>query len=102
VSAASSYVRDLEKSRLDSDEVARFIALLTAEDGKDERQYAVDYLLRVTQLTREQVVSLFTSAPVANAVGLQHSILRYARTKQVESDRVAEDDPIWVSILMMF
>ena len=95
--AASDYLRGLGKEHLDSDELSHFVSQLLSERGKDERQAALDHLLRVVHLTPEQVLHLAASEPFVAAVGLQHSILLYARSKQYEAARQsARDEPAWL------
>ena len=83
--AASNYLRELGRPRLDSTELDRFMSYVAAESEKDERQAAVDHLLRVADLTPDQVVLLGASDPVRGAAGLQLSIRRYAMSKQFEA-----------------
>jgi hypothetical protein len=79
MAAASRYLSDLGKASLDSTELAHFIALMSEARGKDERQAAIDHLLRIVDLTADQVATLAVSEPVVNAAGLQLSVRRYAR-----------------------
>ena len=99
--AASNYLRELGKPRLDSTELDRFISYVSAESEKDERQRAVDHLLRVVDLTPEQVIHIAGSAPVRVAVGLQLSVGRYARSKQFEAaQQSAANEPAWKKVLL--
>jgi hypothetical protein len=99
--AASNYLRELGKPRLDSTELDRFISYVAAESEKDERLGAVDHLLRVADLTPEQVIHIAESAPVRGAVGLQLSVSRYARSKQFEAaQQSAANEPAWKQALL--
>jgi hypothetical protein len=96
VGAASDYLRSLGKTHLDSGELAHFVQQLSAEPDKEGRQAAIDHLLRIAQLTAEQVLAIASCEPVRNAVGLQHSIVRYARARQFEAAREsATEVPAW-------
>ena len=98
--AASNYLRELGKPRLDSAELDRFISYVAAESEKDERQSAIDHLLRVMDLTPDQVVLVAASDPVRSAVGLQLSVRRYATSKQFEAAKQsAENEPTWKKAL---
>jgi hypothetical protein len=86
----------LGKAHLDSGEVAHFASQLALEVGKDDRQATIDHLLRVVDLTPDQLLLIARSESVANVVGLQHSIVRYARSKQFEAARQsAVEEPAW-------
>jgi len=99
--AASNYLRELGKPRLDSMELDRFISYVAAESEKDERQVAVDHLLRVVDLTPGQVIHIAASAPVREAVGLQLSVSRYARSKQFEAaQQSAANEATWKKALL--
>ena len=89
MSAATDYIRDLSKSRLVSTELECFLAHVAAETEKDERQRAIDYLLRVVDLTPDQVKLLYASGPVRSSGGLQLSVKRYATTKQFEAAQIS-------------
>ena len=96
MSVASNYLRELSKSRLDSTELDLFISYVAAETEKDERQGAIDHLLRVVDLTPDQVIHIATSTLVRGAVGLQLSVSRYARSKQFEAaQQSAANEPAW-------
>jgi hypothetical protein len=102
MSAASTYLRELGKPRLDSTELDRFISYVAAEPEKDEMQGAIDHLLRVVDLTPDQVVLIAASDPVRKAVGLQLSIKRYARSKQFEAaQQAAANEPTWKKALLI-
>ena len=98
---ASNYLRELGKPRLDSAELDRFIAYVAAEAEKDERQGAIDHLLRVVDLAPDQVVHIAASAAVRGAVGLQLSVSRYARSKQFEAaQQSAANERAWKKALL--
>ena len=98
--AASNYLRELGKPTLDSPELDRFISYVTAEAEKDERQGSIDHLLRVVDLTPDQVVHIAASDPVRGAVGLQLSVSRYARSKQFEAAKQsAANESAWTMAL---
>ena len=101
MSAASNYLRELGKPRLDSAELDRFIAYVAAEAEKDERQGAIDHLLRVVDLTPDQVIHVAASTPVRGSVGLQLSVSRYARSKQFEAaQQSAANEPAWKKAIL--
>jgi hypothetical protein len=101
VGAASNYLRELGKPRLDSTELDRFIAHVVAAPENDERQGAVDHLLRVVDLTPAQVVHIAASAPVRGTVGLQLSVSRYARSKQFEAaQQSAANESAWKKAIL--
>jgi hypothetical protein len=85
--AASNYLRELGKPRLDSTELDRFISYVAAESEKSERQGALDHLLQVVDLTPDQVMQIAASDLVRGAVGLQLSVGRYARSKQFAAEQ---------------
>jgi len=100
--AASDYLRDLGKPRLDPTELDRFISYVAAESDKDERQGDVDHLLRVVDLTPDQVMLIAASDPVRRAVGLQLSVKRYATSKQFEAaQQSAANEPTWKKALLL-
>src|SRR3954470_14013416 len=100
--AASTYLCELGKPSLDSTELDRFISYVAAEPGKDEVQRAIDHLLRVADLTPDQVVLIASSDPVRKAVGTQLSITRYARSKQFEAaQQAAANEPTWKKALLI-
>jgi hypothetical protein len=81
---------------MDSSELARFIAHIASDSNKEERQAAIDHLLRVVDLTPDQVQILAASGPVHRVVGLQLSIRRYATSKQFEAARqAAANETAW-------
>ena len=99
---ASNYLRDLGKSRLDSAELDRFLTHVAAESEKVDRQLAVDHLLRVADLTPDQVLLLSASGPVRGAVGLQHSVKRYATAKQYEAaQQAAANESEWKKLVLI-
>jgi len=101
MNAASNYLHELGKPHLDSTELERFISYVAAESEKDERQRAVDHLLRVVDLTPEQVVLIGASDPVRKEVGLQLSMKRYAMSKQFEAaQHAAANEPTWKKALL--
>jgi hypothetical protein len=102
VGAASNYLRELGKPRLDPAELDRFISYVAATTEKDERQCAVDHLLRVADLTPAQVMLIGASEPVRTTVGLQLSIRRYATSKQFEAaQQAAANAPAWKDALVL-
>ena len=99
--AASKYLRELGKPRLDATELERFMSHVAAESEKDERQGDLDHLLRVVELTPAQVVSIAASDPVRKSVGLQLSVKRYATSKQFQAaQQSAENEPAWKNALL--
>jgi len=99
--AASAYLRELGKPRLDSTELDRFLSCIAAESEKDERQAALDHLLRIVDLTPDQVIHIAASAPVRGAVGLQLAISRYARSKEFEAaQQSAPNEATWKKVLL--
>jgi hypothetical protein len=101
VGAASNYLRELGKPHLEPAELDRFIAYVAASSDKDERQGAVDHLLRVIDLTPAQVILIAASDPVRREVGLQLSVRRYATSKQFEAaQQSAANAPAWKDALL--
>lgn len=102
MSAASDFLRKLGKPQLDADEMRHFIACLSADTEKESRQSAVDCLLRVSDLSPDQVVLLGACEPVARSVGLQLSVRRYATSKQFEAARESSaNEPAWQRAVMI-
>ena len=98
--AASDYLRQIGKPRLSSVELNCFIEHVAGETTKADRQASIDHLLRVVDLEPDQLVALAASSPVRQETGLQHSIQRYARSKEFEaSQRAAENEPAWKTAL---
>jgi len=99
--AASNYLSELGKPVLDSTELDRLMSYVAAESEKDERQRALDHLLRVANLTAEQLILIAASGPVREAVGLQLSVRRYAMSKQYEAaQQSAANEPAWKKALL--
>jgi hypothetical protein len=102
MNAASDYLRELGKQRLDSTELDRFLSYVAAEPEKDARQRAVDHLLRLVDLTPDQVMHVAASDPVRKGVGLQLSVRRYVTSRQFEeAQRSAENEAAWKKALML-
>ena len=101
MNAASNYLRELGKPNLDPSELDRFISQVAGEAEADVRQSAVDHLLRVVDLTPEQVMQIAASDPVRKGIGLQLSVRRYASAKQFEAaQRSAANETAWKQVLL--
>jgi hypothetical protein len=101
--AASEYLRALAKAHLEPDELSRFVACVADEPEKNERQAAVDHLLRVVDLTPNQVVALASTEIVRRELGLQLSVRRYAASKQYEAGRLPEGkESMWKMVNDLF
>lgn len=102
MAAVSNYLRELGKPHLDPEELDRFLSYVAAEPEKDARQGAVDHLMRVVELTPDQVVHIAASDPVRREVGLQHSVRRYATSKQLEAARQSgANESVWKNVLLI-
>jgi sugar phosphate isomerase/epimerase len=100
VSATTEYLQQLGKSQLAISELTIFIGHLNVEPDKSQRQAAFDHLLRVVELTPEQVLQLAESELVREAIGLQLSLRRYATSKDFEAARqAAANEPTWRKVL---
>jgi hypothetical protein len=86
---ACEYLQSLGKTDLSSAELDNFVAELERQDG-GSREEALAYLLRIVQLTPEQVIELSQAQPVRSTVGLQLLLKRYTRARQYAASNTAE------------
>jgi len=86
---ACEYLQALDKSHLTITQLGKFVAELERQDT-GSREEALAYLLRMVELTPEQVIELSQAQPVRTTVGLQLLLKRYTRARQYEMSNTAE------------
>jgi hypothetical protein len=90
MTSASAYIGGgLGATTISDLELEHFMRLLSAEPSKASQQSAFDHLLQKIVVTPEQALTLAKCEPTKRSVGLQHSLKRYARSREFAAANAA-------------
>ena len=97
----SSFLSSLNKTEMSDDELNVYVNLLANVKSKNEQINAVEHLLRVIELTPNQIIGLLENEPVKNSIALKYPIKKYVSIRHYkEAEQKSENESLWMTALL--
>lgn len=98
----SSFLSSLNKTEMSDDELNVYINLLSNVNAKNEQINAVEHLLKMIELTQNQIVGLLENEPVKNSIALKYPIKKYVSIRHYkETEQKSENESPWMTALLI-
>jgi len=96
------YLVKLHKSKLSDAELEEFISFLSEETKKINRKESLEYLLRVVELTPDQIINLLKKDLIKNSIYLQYPIKKYISVRHYQAaEAKSENESPWMTALLL-